>query len=166
LQPRRAARRYLRVCRYIASWLPEVRRGRACAKAASASNASCRAGSIYIWGGGGGPFAAHQPGHGKEFGCKAGPDQTRVYPAPESPQALGLVTQSLHLWCWCAYSGHLLLGAPTSSQTLGSSQGCLGSSQGCLGSSQGCLGSSQGCLGSYQGCLGSSQGCLALRSHL
>jgi hypothetical protein len=40
-----------------------------------------------------------------------------VYPAPESPQALGLVTQSLHLRCWCAYSGHLLLGAPTSSQT-------------------------------------------------
>jgi hypothetical protein len=40
-----------------------------------------------------------------------------VYPAPESPQALSLVTQSLHLWCWCAYSGHLLLGAPTSSQT-------------------------------------------------
>jgi hypothetical protein len=22
-----------------------------------------------------------------------------VYPVPESPQALGLVTQSLHLWC-------------------------------------------------------------------
>jgi hypothetical protein len=50
-------------------------------------------------------------------GCRSGHYQTRVYPAPESPQALGLVTQSLHHRCWCAYSGHLLLGAPTSSQT-------------------------------------------------
>jgi hypothetical protein len=40
-------RRYLRVCRYIASRLPEVR-GRACAGAASASYASCRSGSIYM----------------------------------------------------------------------------------------------------------------------
>jgi hypothetical protein len=45
LQPGRAARRCLRVCRCSASGLPEVR-GRACAKAASASYASCRSGSI------------------------------------------------------------------------------------------------------------------------
>jgi hypothetical protein len=31
---------------------------------------------------------------------------------------LGFVPQSLPLRCWCAYSGHLLLGAPTSSQAL------------------------------------------------
>jgi hypothetical protein len=50
-------------------------------------------------------------------GCRSGHYQTRVYPAPESPQALGFAPQSLHHPCWCAYSGHLLLGAPTSSQT-------------------------------------------------
>jgi hypothetical protein len=38
-------------------------------------------------------------------------------PAPESPQALGFVPQPLHPRCWCACSGHLLLGAPASSQT-------------------------------------------------
>ncbi len=48
MQPRRAARRYLRVRRYSASRLPEVR-GRACAQAASASYASCRSDSIYIY---------------------------------------------------------------------------------------------------------------------
>jgi hypothetical protein len=40
-----AARRYLRACRYSVSWPPEVR-GRACAKAASASYASYRSDSI------------------------------------------------------------------------------------------------------------------------
>jgi hypothetical protein len=45
LQPRLAARRYLRARRYSASRLPEVR-GRACAQAASASHASCRSDSI------------------------------------------------------------------------------------------------------------------------
>jgi hypothetical protein len=56
--------------------------------------------------------------HLTSSGCRSGHYQTRVYPAPESPQALGFVPQSLHLRCWCAYSGHLLLGAPASSQTL------------------------------------------------
>jgi hypothetical protein len=37
---------YIRLCWYIASWPPEVR-GWACAKAASASYASCRSDSIY-----------------------------------------------------------------------------------------------------------------------
>jgi hypothetical protein len=46
-QPRRAARRYLRICRYIASRLPEVW-GWAGAGAASASYASYRSDSIYI----------------------------------------------------------------------------------------------------------------------
>jgi hypothetical protein len=32
-------------------------------------------------------------------GCRSGHYQTRVYPVPESPQALGLVTQSWHRWC-------------------------------------------------------------------
>jgi hypothetical protein len=41
-----AARRYLRVCRCIASLPPEVR-GRAGARAASASYASCRSDSLY-----------------------------------------------------------------------------------------------------------------------
>jgi hypothetical protein len=46
--PGRAEAAVLRVCRYIASRLPEVR-GRACAGAASASYASYRSDSMYIY---------------------------------------------------------------------------------------------------------------------
>jgi hypothetical protein len=94
LQSRRAARRFaLRVCRYSASRLPEVR-GVAGAQAASASCASCRSGSIYIYIGLCAYVVQREPTPGRRSGVGLAP----------RPQALPVPAAALILYMLLPYN--------------------------------------------------------------